>query len=69
MADIFEIYEEKIIRILENKLGFYEDNWKAVLDIKTWLCCEWQCSEMSMEEYAELKNLAEMIAKRMIKEL
>ena len=55
-------YREKIERILNNKLGSV-DYEKAVEDVKIWLCCEWQCSEMPMEEYSELQKLVETIAK------
>ena len=61
-------YTEKIERILNNKLGSV-DYEKAVEDVKTWLCCEWQCSEMPMEEYIQLRDMIEPIAQRMIKEL
>ena len=62
-------YREKIERIFSNKLEHNGDNQKAIEDVKTWLCCEWQCSEMSMEDYVQLRDMVEPIAQRMIKEL
>lgn len=62
-------YREKIERILSNKLEYNGDNQKAIEEVKIWLCCEWQGSEMSMEEYTELRDMVEPIAKRMIEEM
>ena len=69
MKDTRKIYEEKMIRIFGNKIEYNGDNRKAIEQVKTWLECEWQCSQMSMEEYGELKELAEQIAEKMIREL
>ena len=62
-------YKKKIEVILDNKLEYNGDNQKAIEDVKTWLCCEWQCGQMSMEEYIQLRNMVEPIAERMIKDL
>lgn len=62
-------YKKKIEVILDNKLEYNGDNQKAIEDVKTWLCCEWQCSQMSMEEYIQLRDMVEPIAERMIKDL
>ena len=62
-------YKKKIEVILDNKLEHNGDNQKAIEDVKTWLCCEWQCSEMPMEEYVQLRDMVESIAERMIKNL
>lgn len=61
-------YKKKIEVILDNKLEYNGDNQKAIEDVKTWLCCEWQCSQMSMEEYIQLRDMVEPIAERMIKD-
>lgn len=60
-------YEVKIERILGNKLDYKGDNTKAIIDVKTWLQCEWQCSMIEMEEYVLLCNKVDEIADRMIK--
>ena len=61
-------YEEKIEIILSNKLN--GDHQKAIEDVKTWLCCEWQCGAIEdMHEYTQLLPKVEEIAERMIKEL
>lgn len=62
-------YKKKIEVILDNKLEYNGDNQKAIEDVKTWLCCEWQCSQMSMEEYIQLRDMVELIAERIIKDL
>ena len=62
-------YKKKIEVILDNKLEYNGDNQKAIEDVKTWLCCEWQCSQMSMEKYIQLRDMVESIAERMIKDL
>lgn len=62
-------YREKIKTILDNKLEYNGDNQKAIEDVKTWLCCEWQCYQISMEDYGQLKDMVEPIAERKIKDM
>ena len=70
MANLEMSYREKIERIFGNKLEFNGDHEKAIAEVITWLCCEWQCNNIpSLEEYAQLRDMVEPIARRMIKEL
>lgn len=63
-------YEEKIGIILSNNLEYNGDHQKAIRDVKTWLCCEWQCGSIEdMHNYTQLLPKVEEIAERMIKEL
>ena len=62
-------YRRKIETIFGNKLEYNGDNQKAIEDVKTWLQCEWQCFQISTEEYVQLRDMVEPIAQRMIKEL
>lgn len=62
-------YEEKIEIILSNKLhnGNHEN---AITEIKTWLCCEWQCGMIDdMHDYTQLLNKVDEIADRLIKDM
>ena len=62
-------YREKMEIIFSNKLEYNGDNRKAIEDVKAWLCCEWQCNNMSMEDYSVLLEMVEPIAEKMIREL
>lgn len=63
-------YEEKIEIILSNKLEYNGDNEKAISEVKTWLCCEWQCDMIEdMHDYTQLLSKVDEIADRMIKKL
>lgn len=62
-------YREKIEIIFSNRLESNGDNEKVINDVLTWLRCEWQCSDMSMDEYVQLRDMVGPIARRMIKEL
>ena len=69
MTDTRKIYEEKIIRIFGSTLEYNGNHRKVIEEVKTWLHCEWQCGMFEMDECVALKELAEQIAERMIKEL
>ena len=63
-------HEEKIEIILSNKLEYDGDHEKAFSEVKTWLCCEWQCGMIDdMHDYTQLLTKVDEIADRMIKEL
>lgn len=63
-------YEEKIERILGNKLEYNGDNHKSIDDVKTWLYCEWQCDMIKdMDTLTLLLAKVDSIASKMIKEL
>lgn len=63
-------YEEKIEIILSNKLEYNGEHEKAIQEVKTWLCCEWQCGMIEdMHDYTQLLAKVDEIADRMIKEL
>lgn len=63
-------YEEKIEIIFSNKLEYNGDHQKAIQDVKTWLCCEWQCGAIEdIHEYTQLLPKVDEIAEKMIKEL
>lgn len=64
-----QAYEYKIEVILDNKLEYNGDNKKAVDEVKTWLGCEWQCGNISMEEYQRLKDVVDNIAEDIIKNM
>ena len=62
----FITYKKKIEVILNNRLGFNdEENNKHINDVKTWLCCEWQCDMIDMPVYIllidEVNNIAQEI--------
>ena len=63
-------YEDKIERIWGNKLEYNGEHQKAIAEVKTWLCCEWQCGMIDdMHDYTKLLNKVDVIAEKMIKEL
>lgn len=63
-------YEEKIERIFGNTLEYNGDHSKAIADVKTWLCCEWQCDMIKdMDDYVRLCNEVDLISARIIKDL
>lgn len=68
MNKLINDYKVKIEIILGNRLGYNEDNESHINDVKTWLCCEWQCSMFDMDVYVLLKEEVDEIAKRMIRE-
>lgn len=60
-------YLEKIEIILGNRLEYNCDNNKAIADVKTWLCCEWQCGMIpDMTTYTGLLNSVDLIAHELI---
>ena len=62
-------YEEKIEIILSNKLHNGNQE-KAITEIKTWLCCEWQCGMIDdMHDYTQLLTKVDEIADRLIKDM
>lgn len=62
-------YEEKIKVIFYNKLEYNGDHEKAIADVKTWLCCEWNCNMIETDEYMSLLNKVDEIAEQIIREL
>jgi hypothetical protein len=62
-------YEEKIETILDNKLEYNGNHKKDIQDVKTWLCCEWQCNQLDMDEYRKLCDMVDETAEKIIKNL
>lgn len=60
-------YEEKIEKILRNRLEFNSENEKEISKVKIWLECEWQCNMIDTEEYNSLLIKVEEIAERLTK--
>ena len=65
-------YEEKIEVILDNRLEFAkgaEANIQEIENVKMWLSCEWQCSDMEMSEFNRLNQFIDELGKRKFKDL
>ena len=60
-------YSQKIEIILSNRLEYNGDNRKHIEDVKTWLCCEWQCGAIEdMDDYLYLCGYVDDIVARMV---
>ncbi len=68
--DIIEVYKEKIIRILDNRLEYNDDDKLHHLNcVIEWLYCEWQCGSLDLEVLGSLKTIASEVYERKIREL
>lgn len=62
-------YLVKMERIFSNKLEAYGDNEAVLNEVKTWLVCEWLADGFDMEQFSDLKRMADELYIRMLAEL